>query len=94
MDDEDWNDDEAGDMDGAEVGEASENRIESEGDLLNLNNATKEDLMTVPGLGERTAEAIVKYREKHGRFENLQELSKIPELKKEHVQTLKKWVTI
>jgi hypothetical protein len=85
MDDEDWNDDEAGDMDGAEVGEASENRIESEGDLLNLNNAKRrpnDRAGRVKGL-----QGFVKYREKNiGRLK-IAELQK-SRVKKEHVQTL------
>jgi competence protein ComEA len=71
-----------------------ENVTESSDELINLNNATKDDLMMVPGIAESSAEAIIKYREKNGRFENLQELSKVSGLRKENIQTLKKWVTI
>jgi competence protein ComEA len=35
---------------------------------VNLNTATKEELMRLPGVGAVTAERIVLYREEHGPF--------------------------
>lgn len=41
---------------------------------VNLNEADKETLMTLPGVGERTAEKILQYRHEHGRIGSLKEL--------------------
>jgi len=49
------------------LAERSEERI-------NLNKADKETLMLLPGVGERTAEKILQYREEHGRIRDLKEL--------------------
>jgi hypothetical protein len=41
---------------------------------VNLNIADRETLMSLPGVGERTAEKILQYRREHGRIRSLQEL--------------------
>ena len=54
----------------------------SSGGKVDLNRATKEELMTLPGIGEVKAEAILQYRSEHGSFaavESLQEISGIGE---------------
>jgi competence protein ComEA len=45
---------------------------------IDLNTAQREQLLQVPGIGERTAEKIEKYREEHGPFESRTELTQIP----------------
>ncbi len=44
---------------------------------LNLNTATKEELMTINGIGEVLAERIVAYREEHGGFKSVEELKNV-----------------
>lgn len=44
---------------------------------VNINTATKEELMTVPGIGEVTAQNIIAYREKNGDFSTLEDLKKV-----------------
>lgn len=60
----------------AETTEATE-PAKPDGDetsLINLNTASREELMTLPGLGETLAENIVNYREEHGRFTTVDEI--------------------
>lgn len=45
---------------------------------LNLNAATIEELMTLPGIGEARAKAILDYRSQIGRFRSADELKKVP----------------
>lgn len=47
---------------------------EAESDRVNLNSAGKEALMSLPGVGEKTAEKILQYRQEHGKIESLDEL--------------------
>jgi competence protein ComEA len=47
---------------------------------LNLNTATQIDLEAAGGLLRREAAAVVRYREKHGRFKTVDDLKKVPGL--------------
>ncbi|NUQ80188.1 MAG: helix-hairpin-helix domain-containing protein [Bacteroidetes bacterium] len=47
---------------------------------VNLNTATLAELMTLPGVGEKTAEAIIRYRTEAGWFQSAAELENIPGL--------------
>lgn len=49
--------------------------------LLDINTAGMEELMTLPGIGESKAAAILQYREEHGKFESVEELMDIPGIK-------------
>ncbi len=50
----------------------------SAGATVSLNNATAADLDTLPGIGPKTAERIVAYRETNGPFASLEDLDEIP----------------
>ena len=43
-------------------------------DKVNVNTATKAELVEIKGIGEGTADAIIKYREENGSFKNLDDL--------------------
>jgi competence ComEA-like helix-hairpin-helix protein len=47
------------------------------GTFIDLNSATKEDLMKLPGIGEAMAERILLYREEKGSFKDVEELKEI-----------------
>lgn len=49
--------------------------------LVNINTADKETLMTVPGIGESKAEAIITYRNEHGSFSKVEDLMQISGIK-------------
>ena len=44
---------------------------------VDINTADKETLMNVKGIGEKRAEAIIAYREEHGPFQTVDELSDV-----------------
>ena len=57
---------------------------------VNINTATKEELMRVPGIGEVYADRIIAYREQYGNFETLNELTNIKGIGEKR---LEKWST-
>ena len=44
---------------------------------ININTASKEELMTLNGIGESKANDIIKYRETNGNFETIEDIKKI-----------------
>ena len=44
---------------------------------VNINTATKEELDTLPGIGESTANKIISYREEKGNFKSIEEIKEV-----------------
>lgn len=49
--------------------------------LVNLNTADKTQLMTLPGIGESRADAVIQYREEHGGFQRIEDIMNISGIK-------------
>jgi len=45
--------------------------------VVNLNTASVVELQTLPGIGARTAERILEYRQKNGPFKKIEELMNV-----------------
>lgn len=61
---------------------------------VNINTANKEKLATLPGIGEGTAEKIIEYRSKTGKFNVIDEIKKIPGIGESKFKSLKDKITI
>ncbi|MEG2440947.1 MAG: helix-hairpin-helix domain-containing protein [Acetivibrio sp.] len=73
----------------AEVLETSE----SDG-KVNINTASKAELMTLTGIGEAKAEAILSYREKNGTYGSLEDLMKIEGIKSGVYNKIKDYIKL
>lgn len=58
----------------------SASAISSDG-KVNINMATAEELMTLPGIGESKANDIISYREANGTFSKIEDIMNIPGIK-------------
>lgn len=61
---------------------------------LNLNAAGAEDLTALPGIGEALAGRIVQYREEHGPFETVENLTKVSGIGQGKLAALEGLVTV
>lgn len=63
-------------------------------DRIDINTATKEELMTLSGIGESRAESILTYRQIHGAFQNVEELMNVEGIKEGIFQKIKDSITV
>ena len=61
---------------------------------LDVNNAPWYELVLLPKLGEVKAKAIVAYREKHGSFRNIDELSRVKGISTSVLESIRDHVNI
>ena len=54
---------------------------QTEAGKVNINQASKETLMTLSGIGESKADAIIRYRDEQGSFHSIEELMNVPGIK-------------
>ena len=61
---------------------------------LNLNTATKEELIALPGIGPAKAQAILDYRTAHGAFKSVEELKDVKGIGAKRFEKLKSELTV
>ena len=62
--------------------------------IVNLNTASKEQLMTLTGIGESRAEDIIRYRKESGGFQNIEEIMSVPGIKESAYLKIKDSITV
>lgn len=61
---------------------------------VNLNTAQREELMTLPGIGESKADSIIRYREEHGVFTSPEEIMNISGIKSAVYSKIRDRITV
>lgn len=77
----------------AAAGAGYENAGQSDA-KINLNTATKEQLMTLPGIGESRAEAILEYRTSSGGFSCIEDIQNISGIKEKAFAKIKDYIEV
>ena len=65
----------------AEAESLREQEWEHDSGLININTATEAELMTLPGIGQTRAQAIIAWREKNGGFKTIEDIMKVSGIK-------------
>src|SRR5271154_1150772 len=61
---------------------------------VDLNSASVVELQTIPGVGPATAEAIVNFREKSGRFKRVEDILAIRGISKQKLDAMRPYITV
>lgn len=61
---------------------------------INLNTATTEELLTLPGIGESKANSIVQYRQENGKFSSIEEIKNITGIKDGVYSKIEAYITV
>ena len=78
--------------DDSSAGATGEAFIDASG-KLNINKATKQQLLDLPGVGEVTADRILQYRAEAGKFSSVDELRAIKGMSKKKLENIKSLIT-
>lgn len=65
-----------------------------EGEKIELNTASRSDLTRLPGIGETKAERILAWRDEHGGFASVEQLTEIKGIGEATLARLKEYVTV
>ena len=66
----------------------------AESKIVHLNTADFFELITLPGVGEVTADAIIAYREETGGFQSIEELMAVKGIGEKKFETLKPYIMV
>ncbi len=78
----------------AQTAQPSGGQASSVAERLDLNTATIAQLETLPGIGQRTAELIVEYRQKNGGFKKIEELMNVRGIGEKSFLRLRALITV
>ena len=67
---------------------------DEEKEYININTATKELLLNIPGIGDSKAESIIKYREENGSFNSIEEIKNVNGIGDSLFEKIKEYITI
>ena len=62
--------------------------------IVNINTAAATDLQALPGIGAKTAERIIEYRQKNGPFKKIEELMNVRGVGEKNFLKLRGQVTV
>lgn len=61
---------------------------------ISINTASKEELLTLPGIGEVISERIIDYRNEYGKFDSIEEIMEVSGIGKAKFENIKDLITV
>lgn len=61
---------------------------------VNINTANKDELMSLPGIGETLAQRILDYRQQNGTFASIEELTEVSGIGEKKMTDLRQYITV
>ena len=61
---------------------------------ININTATAEQLVLLPGVGKKTADAIIEYRTKNGNFKAVDDITKVKGIGAKKLEKIKIYLVL
>lgn len=76
--------------------ESGDNIIEenTQNNIVNINTASKEELKTLPGIGDSTAQKIISYRNENGRFLVIEDIMNVSGIGNSKFESIKDYITV
>jgi len=62
-------------------------------DKIDVNEASVDELTQIPGMGQKTAQAIIDFRESHGRIDDISDLEDAEQINPREIDNLREWLT-
>lgn len=79
---------------GGTAGNAASSSEDGQSTLVNINTADRAQLMTLSGIGETRADAIISYRESNGSFQKIEDIMKVSGIKEGAFEKMKDQITV
>ncbi|RLD13968.1 MAG: ComEA family DNA-binding protein [Caldiserica bacterium] len=68
--------------------------FKSQSNLININTASREELETLPGIGEVLAQRIIDYRRTNGYFKSIEEIKEVSGIGEKKFEAIKDLITV
>lgn len=75
-------------------GDTSDGASEISSDKLNINEATADELASLPGIGDVLAERIIEYRASNGAFSSTEEIMNVYGIGESKFDAIKDYITV
>ena len=75
------------------IGQVSNDLTDLQNKKININLASKEELMTLPNIGEKRAQAILDYRQEN-RFEKIEDIKNVSGIGDKYFEAMKDLITV
>lgn len=81
-------------IENANTGTGTGNAGSGQNGKININTASKDELMSLTGIGSARAEAILQYRQEHGTFQTIEDIMQVSGIKESSFEKIKEEICV